>query len=357
MRTVTFKSILDYVATKMVGQPALMGVEEASSYGTAINFHVRECWERNFWPEWTPIEERVPAGSDPKVVSLDQVDETPIGTVKRITAADPLVTLNAAELRWRPGTDGIELAPEAGDRVWIEFRKRPPEFTTVPWDPEASYAEGDLVYYAGGTYVAGTVTPVARLTVTGAARIFGLSPNGTYLRSAVASHGKPAYLMAESNLAIYYNGTGWETGVFIAPATVGALSGDDSSTTGWHNTTGSSDPSTAVAAYTAFNGGPGDIQGVPTVVLSDAFSNPVDDTDGWTLVEFPYVLANAVKLLAYADALDDDGQEDKATVQRERGEEALAVEWSKADAQQGMVRTFAVRTRPAPRACLNTSTH
>jgi hypothetical protein len=57
MRTVPFGDVLDFVATKMQGTAAPMN-DEAAAFCTYINDAVRNCWEREFWPELMVIEER-----------------------------------------------------------------------------------------------------------------------------------------------------------------------------------------------------------------------------------------------------------------------------------------------------------
>ncbi len=69
------------------------------------------------------------------------------------------------------------------------------------------------------------------------------------------------------------------------------------------------------------------------------------DTDAWAKVEMPYIIAQAVQQFAYADALEDDGQHEKAAVVRERAEERLGTEWGKINQQQGQTRRFIVLTR------------
>jgi len=62
--------------------------------------------------------------------------------------------------------------------------------------------------------------------------------------------------------------------------------------------------------------------------------SPSSNADYWTKVNFPYVLAPAVKLGAYAASLDEDGQSDKAKVMRGLADDRMMDEFDKLSAQQ-----------------------
>ena len=58
MRTVTFLSVLEAIAFKVHGTADLLPTQDAAAFTASLNEHVRECWERVFWPEWTLTEQR-----------------------------------------------------------------------------------------------------------------------------------------------------------------------------------------------------------------------------------------------------------------------------------------------------------
>ncbi len=252
MRTTALSNVLNFVATKVLGAPANMLAEEGEAFMRYINHWVRECWERDFWPEWTTLEERFFAAewddaqsyAEGDVVCLvtSTTDDIPgltaIGTVRAVYPADPRFTRNTPELNWKPIPDGILVQDSrAGGSVWVEFRQRAPVYTSDAFDPaETDYTTGDLVYSGGETY-----------------ECVVLNPN------------------------------------------VGTA--------------------------------------------------PEDNLSDWVLIPFPSILASAVQAFAYAEALEDDGQQDKALIQRDLAEDRLAIEWSKAEGQQGQVRNFKVLTR------------
>jgi hypothetical protein len=395
MRTVTLQSILDYVATKMLGAPALMGNEEAASFCQHINFWVREAWEREPWPEWTPIEERwyrdfwsaaltyavgdeiflesnetyyrcivaATPGQSPLTtpaswealrsnedapmnlfIPFEQTRKTAIGTVLRVSPADWRQVAGTPEIPFTITKDGIQI-PRKDDNTsfFVQYRERVPEYTTVAWDPAATYAAGSLVYFNGNTYraVAG-ITVLGFCTVTGGATLNSVNVNGTYTDSGNTFNGQPIYVRSGNAFKIYQatgEATGWTLTQFAD------LPGNDF----WFGGTSVSNPDSDGNPYQASGGG---ASGTPTVDFTPATlrtpaagEDPSEQPKGWELIPFPYVLAPAVKKLAYAEMLEDDGQHDKANSQFDAGEEKLGEEWMKTEAQQGQVRKINVLVR------------
>ena len=74
----------------------------------------------------------------------------------------------------------------------------------------------------------------------------------------------------------------------------------------------------------------------PTIYSSTSY------TDGSTI---PYILSEAVKHLACAMALREDGQYDKATIMDQQAEEYMGVEWSKIESKQQQSGRFMVLSR------------
>lgn len=287
MRTVTLLSVINAVAFKVLGTSDNLPQQQGAAFIDSIGEHLRECWERFFWPEWTVTEERyyrdawaaqgyntvgtevhytpgdayyrsnavagmsdVPGVSSKwdlitgtdlrRYVSLDQTGKTPIGTVEQVTPKDPRIYPGTPRIGWAPGPDGLEFPSTewTGTSVWVRFRKRPSQFTATAYNAANAYAVGDLVYFTDGD---------------------------CYVCTATASAG----------------------------------------------------------------------------------DTPATDADKWTKQSFPYVLKRAVVLFAAADHRDEDGQIESNSVFRTRAEDALADEWAKAHGQQDQTRRFRVVTRQA----------
>lgn len=288
MRTSDYQSILLWIARKMLGAVEIMQDEDAAAYTDGINTALRDCWERDAWPEWTVTEERwfrafwdvgttyaagdevyyaptcaywrslvdnqfanVPGENgfweqcgvcgalplDP-YISLDQPGKTPIGTIFRISPQNPDLYPGSKRLRYTFSNNGVQVPALSVTSVWMTFRLRPPVFTSNVWSSTTAYAAGDRVYY-----------PASK---------------ECWLAGAASTN--------------------------VAPGTNAAK---------------------------------------------------------WQVIGFPYVLAEVVKKFAYAAALEDDGQQDKAGITSEAAEEMLATEWNKADSQQNQVRRAAVEVRGA----------
>lgn len=75
-------------------------------------------------------------------------------------------------------------------------------------------------------------------------------------------------------------------------------------------------------------------------IAADAPGDELTDAAQWTRVPFPLVLANASKIAAYADALREDGQLDKAMIEENRAAKILEDEMEKIVVQQSQSQGF-----------------
>jgi len=199
MRTISFKSLLHSVSLRAGISPDSGDYtdEHAASVADFAEIRIQEGWEWMFWPEWTVIERRqyrytwdntetyalgaevyyndnyyyslqaANTGKNPeseaswwvlvaavddddyafdRYVSLDQTDETAIGEVKGVYARNPRTSDYPGALAFHLTDNGVQPSSLAPNRVWIEFRKRPPEFTSVEWVAATAYVTGDVVY-------------------------------------------------------------------------------------------------------------------------------------------------------------------------------------------------------------------
>jgi hypothetical protein len=195
MRTVTFKSVLDGVATRMGLEPdANLQINQAAALTEYITDRLGQAWEMASWPEWTTSQLRryranwdnattYPLGAEvyyasqnayyrslqaantnhlptdtawwaaasdlSTYIAFDQAWEaTSIGGVWGVWADDPKTNARPRRLSWWIGPEGIWVQTSASS-VYVEFSLRPPRFTTAAWDAASAYVTGDLVYYAG----------------------------------------------------------------------------------------------------------------------------------------------------------------------------------------------------------------
>ena len=82
-----------------------------------------------------------------RYVSLDQAGKTPIGEVRRVSRSNPRTSPRyPGEVTFTVDDHGIMPAPMAGALVWVEFRLRPPVFTSEVYSAAGTYALGYPVY-------------------------------------------------------------------------------------------------------------------------------------------------------------------------------------------------------------------
>jgi hypothetical protein len=91
-------------------------------------------------------------------VALNQAGQTLIGEVARLCGNDPRIHPGAPnEIPHLITAEGIvPLTSAVPNRIYVEFRLRPPLYGTVDWSGSIAYAAGDIVYLAstGECYLA-----------------------------------------------------------------------------------------------------------------------------------------------------------------------------------------------------------
>lgn len=92
-----------------------------------------------------------------RAIAFDQEGQTRIGTVKQVCERDPRVFPGRpGKLNHTVGNGGVIVtAARVPHTVWVEFRRRAPDFTSTPWAQPATgegYDLDDLVYYQGGVF-------------------------------------------------------------------------------------------------------------------------------------------------------------------------------------------------------------
>lgn len=280
MRTVSFKSALHQVAYRMGMDPATnMDGVQAAVFTGYLNNGIRRGWEKVDFPEFMIVEERayrdeydnakaysiddeiyyatedkyyiaIQAGTGhlptdiayweelsdfDAYVPWEQTGKTKLGEVFNVYDKNPYTGSNPRKLKVKLSTNGVQAPADSSTTLFVEFRKRPPVFTSVEWSNTTDYVTDDLVYYA---------------------------------------------------------------------------------------TTGE--------CYKATQAGTG--------------KNPASQTAYWEKVEFPYVLEPSTVLFAFAEALDEDGQTDKAKRQMDRSDERLQDEFDKLWMQEQQDQGYRVQT-------------
>ena len=193
MRTVRFKSVLHGAAYKMGFDPYTpdLSDEQAMSLTEFINTTIREVWDHAHWPESILIEQRYyrdqwdaaveydigdevwhsssekyysaltsNTNMDPAVETSDweeavdmrkylpysQTGKTDIDALIHAYQRDPRIITAPEELCVKKLADGYQFGRLAPDAVFIEYRARAPQFSSVEYSAGIQYAVGDVVY-------------------------------------------------------------------------------------------------------------------------------------------------------------------------------------------------------------------
>lgn len=153
MRTITFSKFFNQCVAEKALDPAASGLsatqEELLCYD--INNYLKKAWEFDWWPELMVCESRaVTTGADSSLyVPYAESGKTTLGHVLACWKNNP----RSSDVPYRLGHVMTELgallptgAPTTS--VYVESRKRVPEFTRTAWSGATAYVVGDIVYYS-----------------------------------------------------------------------------------------------------------------------------------------------------------------------------------------------------------------
>lgn len=150
MRTVTFLSVFNRVVQLRGHDPATLPLTDAMAGQTAyyIEQWIRRGWEKDFWPEWTKVDERTPDTNS--LIAWEQTGKDALGEVQGVYPTEKMAYLEQNKLSVAIRDTGIELRFTDGDgsTSWVKYRLRPPRFTATAYAGATAYAVGDVVYYA-----------------------------------------------------------------------------------------------------------------------------------------------------------------------------------------------------------------
>lgn len=145
------------------GNPVTGIAEEPS--GLFVEIDVQEAPEADASADWVRVTDLV------KLIVWDQPGKTRIGDVLEIWRDDPERAKRPRTVPFLVTTAGIQLASDAPDMVWINFRLRPPEFKATPWKAARTYTSGEMVYFSDGEcYRAAAATAAGESPATAAAK-------------------------------------------------------------------------------------------------------------------------------------------------------------------------------------------
>ena len=153
MRETSYEKILTGVAARMgLDSTASLQASTRASLTEYLNSRISVGWSWDRWPELCTFELR-------DVVTLDGVRSIPIesgslasiGEIFGLFIDNPDTTLSPRETAWALRSDRIILDPSRTEtQLYIYYRTRPSQYSSVSWSAVSAYAAGDIVRFTDG---------------------------------------------------------------------------------------------------------------------------------------------------------------------------------------------------------------
>jgi len=181
MRTANFSEIL-FSSLQFCGLDRnLTTLERFSLMRDFASRRLQRIWESNDWPELKKYSQCTTS-----VVNERRKINLPanVGQVLVVWSRDPLASTHAIQKDVDMIDDGMYLANDTDDVVWIEHRPDSPVLTGDPWKDGIAYYTGAQVYYDEGPGLAGitnnmsAIVPRPRLSVK--RRLLDVRGHGIY---------------------------------------------------------------------------------------------------------------------------------------------------------------------------------
>ncbi len=192
MNTVTFKSVLDQVATKMGLDPAVNVLPSmAAAFATYLQTQIKNAWRSYDWPEIVLTEQRqyrpdyaagttyaagaevlgsdqvyyrsvqaanighaltntawwIPATDLDRYISLRQTGKTVIGEPLKAFRSNPATAKGACGIPFTRTVNGVQFATWCPPVIWLKFRLPAPRFSSVYYVAGATYKAGDVRFW------------------------------------------------------------------------------------------------------------------------------------------------------------------------------------------------------------------
>lgn len=355
MRTETFQNVLHGAARLGGLDPSRdFGNQRASALAEYINERVREGWEHEFWPEWTPIEQR--QYRDAYATGTYAAPTATVAVEVWFPPAQKYYQTLRASTSQAPATltGGVYVENSA---YWAECAAT---YAAADWLTGTVYAAGVKVRYpddnrfyqchtahtAGATFDAtkfGVLTPFSRYVAyeqTGKT-VLGEMSRATRRDPRVRTQDAWDEPFALSELGVQFHTSApneiWLTFRRRVPV---FTSVPYSSTTTY-----------GAAGLLVF--WPGPTQWAPSLTgtgecykskASMTVGTLPSDTTKWEKVNFPYALVSFVKRAVYSDLLREQKQTDRAKAELNEATDKLTDAAVTALEQQGQFEQAAVRT-------------
>lgn len=371
MRAVTFQSVLNGVAIALGLNPQRdLNPARAQMLTEYINRRLETCWKFEFWPEWTPCEQRAlrlawnPATAypAPAIGAPQEVWFPPTNTYYQALAANtnfpPALEVAGTwlvdGLHWAIAAQGFGVPTWSGDIYYLGAS--PVQAYTLPdWQPNTAYNGGAVLGTPGdqvrnpndNQFYQCVVAHVSGLTFD--ATKFGLltpfnkyisldQPGFTAIGQVKRVCKRDPYVYPKTPGEIPFRISG--KGIQLKQDAPGLVYVEYRQRPPVFTST----PWSSTAAYVTGNVTYGSDGNGYLALQNSANQNPVTQAAYWQLIPFPEVLATSVKRFALSDAYRDQKQNDRAKEEEEAAREELQDVWDAEVASQGQWASAAVET-------------
>jgi hypothetical protein len=325
MRSVSYKSILHGVITKMGEDPAT-NVQQSilNAINEHVNERVKEMWESFPFPEWQITDRRTYRSA--WTASTTYVAGQEVYDV----ATDQYYCALLTHAGQAPGTSD----------VWAVSGS---SYSAADYDAATAYAAGDRVYYiATGEHYQCHAASTGNVPTDAAywGRLVPLVRN-----IALAQTGQTAINMIFGVYASDPRRSDYTPELNYDLTADGIVLPDDAPARVWITYQTMPPVFTAVpwAAGTYVAGDRVYLASTGLVYVATGTTTASPPGSAWAVVEFPAVLSIAARRGAYADTLREDGQGDKAASEDARAYGALEEEFIKVTKHQNQRARYAVR--------------
>jgi hypothetical protein len=153
MRETSYEKILTGVAARMgLDSTATLQASTRASLTEYLNSRIDIGWGWDRWPELCTFELRdVVTAEGARSIPLETSALEPIGEIFGVYIDNPDTTLSPRETQWALRSDRIILDPSRSEtQLYIYYRTRPSQYSSVSWSAASTYAAGDIVRFTDG---------------------------------------------------------------------------------------------------------------------------------------------------------------------------------------------------------------
>lgn len=166
MRETSYEKILTGVAARM-GLDSLASLQASTraSLTEYLNSRIHVAWGWDRWPELCTFELRdVVTNDGVRSIPLESGALTAIGEIFGVYIDNPDTALSPRETQWALRSDRIILDPSRQEtQLYIYYRTRPSQFSSVSWSAATTYAAGDIVRFTDGHCYLATAASTGQL--------------------------------------------------------------------------------------------------------------------------------------------------------------------------------------------------